>query len=97
MALLSAIVFGLAGIAPVRFQRTIPFPRKVLARFLVDETTAKPGTRIDSPTFEAGGSRWQLNLYPLGGNADPYFAGRVGLYLRLLQPEMERIEGKSTK
>jgi len=58
----------------------------VLAKFLADEAKAVPGTRIDSPTFRACGHDWQVSMYPFGGNADPYFAGRVGVYLKLLQP-----------
>ena len=68
------------------YRKTIPFPRRVLAKFLADEAKAVPGTRIDSPTFRACGHDWQVSLYPFGGNADPYFAGRVGVYLKLLQP-----------
>ena len=41
--------------------RTIPFPRKTLARFLAGGT-AVPGARIDSPPFEAGGSSWQVSV-----------------------------------
>jgi len=31
-------------------------------------------------------------LYPFGGNADPSYAGRVGVYLRMLQQDGSRME-----
>ena len=80
--LLWAVASAVAVAVPGSLQRiTVPFPRRVLQRFLADEA-AVPGTRIDSPPFEAGGCRWQVSLYPFGGNADPSFAGRTALYLR---------------
>ena len=68
-------------------QHTIPFPCGVLRKFIADNERAVPGTRIDSPGFMANGCQWQIALYPYGGNADPSYAGRVGVYLRVLQPE----------
>ena len=67
-------------------RRLIPFPRGVLRKFLDDKERAVPGTRIDSPGFDMAGYYWQVTLYPFGGNADPTYAGRVGVYLKLLQP-----------
>lgn len=67
-------------------RRLIPFPRGVLRKFLDDKERAVPGTRIDSPGFDMDGYYWQVTLYPFGGNADPTYAGRVGVYLKLLQP-----------
>ena len=76
-------LLAIAFTPPTAHRQIIPFPRRVLAEFLADSERAVPGTRIDSPPFEAGGHRWLLSLYPFGGNADPYFAGRIGLYLKL--------------
>ena len=80
------VQLALATVQPIQqFRRAIPFPRRVLAKFLADPVRAVPGTKIASPPFEAGGSTWQVELYPFGGNADASFAGRVGLYLRMVQ------------
>ena len=73
-------------------RRVIPFPRRVLSNFLGDAERARPGTKIESPPFEAAGCRWQVSLYPFGGNADPELSGRVGCYLKLLQTEQEEVD-----
>ena len=73
-------------------QHTVPFPRGVLRKFIADTERAVPGTRIDSPGFIANGCEWQVALYPFGGNADPSYAGRVGVYLRMLQQDGSRME-----
>ena len=78
------VVNAALALQSLPFRQTIPFPRPVIKKFLADEARAVPGTKIESPPFEAFENQWQLNLYPFGGNADPYFAGRVGVYLRLL-------------
>ena len=68
---------------PQSTERTVLFPRAVLQRFRADQERAVPGTCVESPPWtDAGGNRWQVNLYPFGGNADPAFAGRVGVYLK---------------
>ena len=73
-------------------RHTIPFPRGVLRKFIADTERAVPGTRIDSPGFIVNGCEWQVALYPFGGNADPSYAGRVGVYLRMLQQDGSRME-----
>ena len=82
-----AIVYSLTMVGPASIRKTVRFPRGVLRKFLADSERAVPGTRIDSPTIEADGLLWQVSLYPFGGNAEPSYAGRVGVYLRLLQFE----------
>ena len=87
--MLAVLHLALALVQPLQsIRKTIPFPQRVLAEFLAGDN--KPGSRIDSPVFECGGSSWQLALYPLGASADPYYANRVALYLKLLQPESAR-------
>ena len=73
-------------------RHTIPFPRGVLRKFIADTERAVPGSRIESPVFDSNDCEWQVTLYPFGGNADPSYAGRVGVYLRMIQPEGSRIE-----
>ena len=85
--LLSIFPQLLALTVPTPTQRTVLFPKSVLARFLADSDKAVPGTRVESPPFEACGCNWQIALYPFGGNADASFAGRVGVYLKLLEQE----------
>lgn len=77
---------------PHTTRHTIPFPRSVLAKFLADSDGAVPGTRIESPPFESSGCRWQVALYPFGGNADKSFAYRVGIYLRLLPSSNQEVD-----
>ena len=73
-------------------RHTIPFPRGVVRKFIADTERAVPGTKIESPGFVANGCEWQVALYPFGGNADPSYAGRVGVYLRMLQQEGPAME-----
>jgi signal peptidase I len=69
-------------------RRTVPFPKRVLEK--VVENNAVPGTAVESPPFvDDGGHLWQVVLYPFGGNADPNFSGRVGVYLRSLDAQSE--------
>ena len=61
---------------PATVRRTLRFPRnKLLGGKIV------PGVRLDSSPFEAGGSSWQVALYPCGVSASD--ANRVGVYLKL--------------
>ena len=73
-------------------RHTIPFPRGVLRKFIADTELSVPGTKIESPGFVANGCEWQVALYPFGGNADPSYAGRVGVYLRMIQQDGSRME-----
>lgn len=78
------------GLTPTTVRRTIPFPKSVLAKVLADPDKAVPGTRVESPPFmDDNGCSWQVLLYPFGGNADPNFSGRVGVYLKSLDAERE--------
>ena len=91
--LLSSIALPQGSTQPLSVTRhTIPFPRGVFRTVIADSKQAVPGTRIDSPGFGASGCQWQVALYPFGGNADPSYAGRVGVYLKMLQPEGSRME-----
>ena len=61
---------------PATVRRTIRFPRdRLIGGKIV------PGVRLDSSPFEAGGSSWQVSLYPCGVSASD--ANRVGVYLKL--------------
>ena len=61
---------------PTTVRRTIRFPRDSLIGGQI-----VPGVRLDSSPFEAGGSSWQVSLYPCGVSASD--ANRVGVYLKL--------------
>ena len=64
------------ALQPATVRRTLRFPRnKLLGGKIV------PGVRLDSSPFEAGGSSWQVALYPCGVSASD--ANRVGVYLKL--------------
>jgi signal peptidase I len=91
LVVLVALLLPWARPQPTALRKSVAFPRTVLAQFLSDEKRAVPGTRIDSPPFEANdGNCWQVSLYPFGGNGA--YADRVGVYLRLLQPKDRSIE-----
>ena len=87
VSVLSALVLPYACAlqpAAIAFERRmVKFPRNILTQFFQNP---QPGTRIDSPSFEVSGSRFRVELYPCGGNADPDYSSRVGLYLRWLPP-----------
>ena len=61
---------------PATVRRTLRFPRSSLMGGKI-----VPGVRLDSSPFEAGGSSWQVALYPCGVSASD--ANRVGVYLKL--------------
>lgn len=70
-----AIAFAVTSTAT--FRKSIPFPS--LAESLSHK--AVPGTKLVSPPFEAGGSSWEVALYPFG--VGDSYANRVGVYLKL--------------
>ena len=80
------VLFSIGLLQPIATLReVVPFPKAVLAKLLANQNQAVPGTRVESPLItDSSGGTWQVNLYPFGGNADPNFAGRVGVYLRTL-------------
>ena len=67
---------SLTLLQPSTVRRTIRFPRDSLVSGKI-----VPGVRFDSSPFEAGGSSWQVSLYPCGVGAS--YADRVGVYLKL--------------
>ena len=70
-----AIAFAVTSTAT--FRKSIPFPS--LAESLSHK--AVPGTKLVLPPFEAGGSSWEVALYPFG--VGDSYANRVGVYLKL--------------
>ena len=63
-------------VQPATVRRIVRFPRDSLMGGKI-----VPGVRLDSSPFEAGGSSWQVALYPCGVSASD--ANRVGVYLKL--------------
>ena len=78
MLLLPFLHASLSLVLPTPTRRTLSFPRHALVG-----ADGKPGVRLDSKPFaDSGGRSWQVSLYPWGAGTS--YAGRVGVYLKLL-------------
>ena len=78
------VLHSLTMLQPTTVRRTLRFPRDSLIGVNGDEPLRRdivPGACFDSSPFEAGGSSWQVSLYPCGQSSSD--AGRVGVYLKL--------------
>ena len=72
---------SLALLPPTPVRRTVTFPRHALLG-ADGKMAARPGVQIEMPPFDAGGTRWQVSIYPRGVGES--YANRVGVYLKLV-------------